>query len=57
LLALQIREKLKNMGLESESNISWRKSEGEKVFHQESNFMANSNNQVKVFKTDPKNKK
>ncbi|KAL1280938.1 hypothetical protein QQF64_015538 [Cirrhinus molitorella] len=39
-----ISEKLKSMGLESESKISWIKKEGEEVFHEENNFMANSNN-------------
>ncbi|XP_039532861.1 macrophage mannose receptor 1-like isoform X2 [Pimephales promelas] len=39
----QISEKLKNMGLESDSKISWRKGEGEEVFHQEINRKASSN--------------
>ncbi|XP_039532869.1 L-selectin-like [Pimephales promelas] len=34
----EISEKLKSMRLESDSKISWRKGEGEEVFHQESNF-------------------
>uniref|UniRef100_A0A8C1J101 C-type lectin domain-containing protein n=1 Tax=Cyprinus carpio TaxID=7962 RepID=A0A8C1J101_CYPCA len=43
----EISEKLKSMGLESESKLSWRKREDEKVFDQESNYMANSNNECK----------
>ncbi|XP_067220123.1 macrophage mannose receptor 1-like [Chanodichthys erythropterus] len=40
----EISEKLKSMGLESDSKITWRKGEGEEVFHQEINHTANSNN-------------
>ncbi|XP_077077870.1 macrophage mannose receptor 1-like isoform X1 [Siphateles boraxobius] len=40
----EICEKLKIMGLESDSKINWRKGEGEEVFHQEINHMAYSNN-------------
>ncbi|KAK9980156.1 hypothetical protein ABG768_013539 [Culter alburnus] len=40
----EISEKMKSMGLESDSKISWRKGEGEEVFHQEINHIANSNN-------------
>uniref|UniRef100_A0A8C1J1S0 C-type lectin domain-containing protein n=1 Tax=Cyprinus carpio TaxID=7962 RepID=A0A8C1J1S0_CYPCA len=39
----EISEKLKSMGLESESKISWRKKD-EEVFHLESNHSASSNN-------------
>ncbi|KAK7159752.1 hypothetical protein R3I94_005935 [Phoxinus phoxinus] len=41
----QISEKLKIMGLDSDSKISWIKGEGEEVFHQEINRTANSNNE------------
>ncbi|XP_048019662.1 macrophage mannose receptor 1-like [Megalobrama amblycephala] len=40
----EISEKLKSMGLESDSKISWRKGEGGEVFHQEINRTASSNN-------------
>jgi len=45
LLIFQISEKLKSMGLESDSKISWRKGEGGEMFHQEINCMANSDNE------------
>ncbi|XP_058618096.1 macrophage mannose receptor 1-like [Onychostoma macrolepis] len=40
----EISEKLKNMRLESDSKISWRKGEDGEVFHQESNHMVNLDN-------------
>ncbi|KAK7163637.1 hypothetical protein R3I93_007629 [Phoxinus phoxinus] len=40
----EISEKLKITGLESVSKISWRKGEGEDVFHQEIDRTASSNN-------------
>ncbi|KAK9980154.1 hypothetical protein ABG768_013537, partial [Culter alburnus] len=40
----EISEKMKSMGLESDSKISWRKGEGGEVFHQEINHTASSNN-------------
>ncbi len=43
VLVFQISEKLKSMGLEGESKISWRKSEGGEVFHQERSRTASLN--------------
>ncbi|XP_052389776.1 C-type mannose receptor 2-like isoform X2 [Carassius gibelio] len=43
----EMSEKLKIMGLESESKINWRKREGEEVFHLERNHTASSNNKYK----------
>ncbi|XP_058614126.1 macrophage mannose receptor 1-like [Onychostoma macrolepis] len=40
----EISEKLKSMGLGNDSKISWRRVEGEEVFHEEINRMPNSNN-------------
>ncbi|KAF4117740.1 hypothetical protein G5714_002293 [Onychostoma macrolepis] len=40
----EISEKLKNMRLESDSKISWRKGEDGEVFHQENNHMVNLDN-------------
>ncbi|KAK7163639.1 hypothetical protein R3I93_007631 [Phoxinus phoxinus] len=40
----EISEKLKITGLDSDSKISWRKGEGEEVFHQEINRVVNYNN-------------
>ncbi|KAI2643916.1 C-type mannose receptor 2 [Labeo rohita] len=40
----EMSEKLKDMRLESDSTISWRKGEDEEVFHQENNQMVNVNN-------------
>ncbi|XP_016352587.1 C-type mannose receptor 2-like [Sinocyclocheilus anshuiensis] len=43
----KISEKLKSMGLQNDSKISWRKGEGEEVFHEEINRTANSNNKCR----------
>ncbi|XP_039532865.1 C-type mannose receptor 2-like [Pimephales promelas] len=40
----QISDKLKILGLESDSEITWRKEEGEEVFHEEIIHVVNSNN-------------
>uniref|UniRef100_A0A8C2FRM2 Si:ch211-195j11.27 n=1 Tax=Cyprinus carpio TaxID=7962 RepID=A0A8C2FRM2_CYPCA len=39
----KISEKLTSMGLQNDSKISWRKGEGEEVFHEEINSTATSN--------------
>jgi len=44
LLVFQISDKLKILGLESDSEITWRKEEGEEVFHEEIIHVVNSNN-------------
>ncbi|XP_067309542.1 macrophage mannose receptor 1-like [Pseudorasbora parva] len=44
----EISEKLKSMGLESDSKISWKKGEGEEVFHQDLNHLVDSNKTCNV---------
>ncbi|XP_067309545.1 putative C-type lectin domain family 20 member A [Pseudorasbora parva] len=44
----EISEKLKSMGLESDSKISWTKGEGEEVFHQDINHLVDSNKTCNV---------
>lgn len=42
IIIFQISEKLKSLGLESDSKINWRKGEGEDVFHRKITRTASS---------------